>query len=203
MDKSRFILAIVFSAAILFGWSLLFPVKPPPPQSNANANSSATEQKPSPTATSSGTPSGNQDKQPSQGAGTNTSSETIAPRQIKVSTPLYDVVLDNHGAVATSWVIKRNKDNQRPLYSVGGPNEHPKPLELIPQDRVNQSDPREAPLRLSLVDGEKSDEGKLVDSLLGSRNYEVKELRSENEKTDRHLRRSCGRVEKRRVRLAG
>jgi YidC/Oxa1 family membrane protein insertase len=184
MDKSRFILAIVFSAAILFGWSLLFPVKPPQPQSNANANSSATAQQASPTPASSETPSANQDKQPSQGAGTRTSSETVTRRQIKVSTPLYDVMLDNRGAVATSWIIKKNKDNQRPLHSSGGTKDQPKPLELIPQDIVNQEDAREAPLRLQTIDGEKSDEGKLLDSLLGYRNYEVKEFRGENDKTE-------------------
>jgi YidC/Oxa1 family membrane protein insertase len=183
MDKSRFVLAIVFSAAILFGWSLLFPVKqPPPPQSNANSNSSAAEQKASPT-TPSETPAGSQDTQ-AQGADARTSSETIQPRKIKVSTPLYDVVLDNRGAVATSWIIKKNKDNGRPLYSVGGTNDQPKLLELIPQDKVEQAEPREAPLRLQLVDGEKTAEGKLIDSLLGSRHYEVKELRGENERTD-------------------
>jgi YidC/Oxa1 family membrane protein insertase len=184
MDKSRFVLAIVFSAAILFGWSLLFPVKTPPQQSNANANSSAAEQKASPAATSSETPAGNQDKQPAQGADTRTSSETTQPRKIKVSTPLYEVLLDNRGAVATSWIIKKNKDNERPLYSVGGTKNQPKPLELIPQDIVNQDEAREAPLRLQTVDGEKTDEGKLVDSLLGSRRYEIRELKGENESTE-------------------
>src|SRR5918911_2424889 len=107
MDKQRFILAIVLSAAILFGWSILFPVKPPPPQSNTNSNSSATEQKTGPTPASSETPAGSQDKQPAPAAGLENLSENIQPRKIKVSTPLYDVLLDNHGAVATSWIIKK------------------------------------------------------------------------------------------------
>ena len=183
MDKSRFVLAIVFSAAILFGWSLLFPVKPPPPQSNANANSSATGQNPSPTATPAETPVGNQSQPSVQGSVTDVPSENTSPRKIKVSTPLYDVILDNRGAVATSWIIKKNKENQSPLYSVGGTKENPQPLELISQERVKQ-EPREAPLRLQTVDGEKTPEGGVIDSLLDTRHYEIKEFRSENERTE-------------------
>jgi YidC/Oxa1 family membrane protein insertase len=184
MDKSRFVLAIIFSTAILFGWNLLFPVKPPPPQSNANANSNAssTEQKPSPTTAVSETPT-SQNQQSTQGPIADVPSDNTTPRKIKVSTPLYDVMLDSRGAVATSWIIKKNKDTQRALYSVGGTKDNPQPLELIPQESVNQEQ-REAPLRLRTVDGEKTAEGRLVDSLLDTRNYEVKELKGENERTD-------------------
>ena len=182
MDKSRFVLAIVFSAAILFGWSLLFPVKQQPPQSNANANSSAAAQQ-SPASSPAETPAGSQDKQAAQGADTKASAENTQARKIKVTTPLYDVTLDNRGAVATSWVIKKNKDNQNPLYSVGGTNGQLMPLELIPQDKVNQEGWREAPLLLQTA-GEKTAEGSLVDSLLGSRHYEIRELKGENERTE-------------------
>jgi YidC/Oxa1 family membrane protein insertase len=180
MDKSRFVLAIVFSAAILFGWSLLFPVKPPPPQSNANSNSSSADQTANPATSPSDTPSATQDKQPVQGTVNELPSESISPRQLKVTTPLYDVMLDNRGAVATSWIIKTNKDNGRPLYSSAGSKDNPKPLELIAQDRVKQ-EPREAPLRIQTVDGEKTAEGKLVDLLLDTRNYQVRELNEKNE----------------------
>lgn len=183
MDKSRFVLAIVFSAAILFGWNLLFPVKPPPPQSNVNSNSSTTEQKPSPATSPAETPTASQDQQSTQGAVAGIPSDNTKPRKIKVSTPLYDVILDNRGAIATSWIIKKNKDNERPLYSVGGTKDNPQPLELISQERVNQ-EPREAPLRLQTVDGEKTAEGRLLDSLLDTRHYELKELRGESESTD-------------------
>lgn len=182
MEKSRFVLAIVFSAAILFAWSYFFPVNKPQPQSNANSNSSAAEQK-SPAAASSETPAGNPDKQSTQGANAQASSETTQPRKLKVSTPLYDVLLDNRGAVATSWIIKKNKDNQNPLYSVGGTNAQPKPLELIPQEQVNQEGWREAPLLLQTA-GEKTEDGSVVDALLGSRYYEIKELKGESERTE-------------------
>jgi YidC/Oxa1 family membrane protein insertase len=174
MDKPRFVLALFISAAVLFGWNLLFPVKTPPPQGNTNTNTSAAGRTPSPTASPVESAAASQDKPPVQGPGGEVPSDTTGQRKIKVTTPLYDIVLDNRGAVATSWIIKKNKDNQRPLYSVGGTKDQPLPLELIPQERVNQ-EPREAPLRLQTVDGDKSDDGRLVDFLLDSRHYEVKD----------------------------
>jgi YidC/Oxa1 family membrane protein insertase len=181
MDKSRFVLAIILSAAILFAWSLI--VKSPQQQSNTNSNSSIVEQKASPTGPSSEIPIGNQDKQSAQGAVSNIPSDTISPRKIKVSTPLYDVVLDNRGAVATSWIIKKNKDNQRPLHSVGGTKDQPQPLELISQEMANQEE-REAPLRLQTTEGEKTPQGRLLDYLLDSRHYEIKELKNESERVE-------------------
>src|SRR5918992_1008571 len=160
MDKPRFVLAIVISAAILFGWTILFPVKPPQPQSNANANSSPTDQKASPTPTASESPTSGQANQTAQATGGEVPADATAQRKIKVTTPLYDVTLDSRGAVATSWILKKNKDNENPLYSVDSVTGQPKPLELIPQDRINQPDPREAPLLLQTADKEKTAESK-------------------------------------------
>jgi YidC/Oxa1 family membrane protein insertase len=183
MDKQRFILAIILSAAILFGWSLLFPVKRPPQQNSTNANSAPAEQTAgTPATTPSETPAGGQIN-PAQATDGNIPAENIDQRTIKVTTPLYNVTLDNRGAVATSWIIEKNKDNQTKLSSVGGTKEKPLPLELIPQSRVTNV-PREAPLRLQTVDGEKTPEGKFTDFLLDSRNYEVKDLTVGNEKID-------------------
>jgi len=183
MDKPRFVLALLLSAAVIFGWNILFPVKTPPPQANNNSNTSAAGQTPSPTASPAASPTASQNQPPVQGPGGEIPSENTDARRIKVTTPLYEVVLDNRGAVATSWVIKKNKDNERPLYSVGGTKDQPKPLELIPQERVKQ-EPREAPLRLQTVDGDKSDAGRLVDFLLDSRHYVVKELKGQDARED-------------------
>ena len=179
MDKPRFVLAIALAAAILFGWNLLFPVKSPQQQGNANANTPAAGQTASPTASPAESTVATQEKPSTPAAGGDFPSESTDRRKIKVTTPLYDVVLDNRGAVATSWILKKNKDNERPLYSVGGTKDQPKPLELIPQERVNQ-EAREAPLRLQIIDGDKSAEGRMVDLLLDSRNYEVKELKGQD-----------------------
>ena len=182
MDKPRFVLAIILSAAILFGWSLLFPSKSPQQQANTNSNTAAADQKSSPSP-SAETATASQGQSPVQGPGGEVPSDNTTPRKIKVTTPLYDVVLDNRGAVATSWIIKKNKDNGRPLYSVGGTKDQPKSLELIPQDRVNQ-EPREAPLLLQTVDGDKNAEAGFANFLLDSRNYEVKELKGQDARED-------------------
>jgi YidC/Oxa1 family membrane protein insertase len=187
MDKPRFVIALLLSAAVLFGWNLLFPVKTPPKQANTNSNTSAAAgQSPSPTASPAESAAASQNKPPVQGPSGEIPPDITGPKEIKVTTPLYDVVLDNRGAVATSWIIKKNKDNQRDLYSVGGPEDKPKPpcfprcpLQLIPQDKLGQ-EPREAPLRLQTADGDKSDAGRLVDSLLDSRHYEVKEFKGKD-----------------------
>jgi YidC/Oxa1 family membrane protein insertase len=186
MDKSRFVLAIILSAAILFGWSLLFPSKPSQQQANtnSNANTAAADQKASPSPSASEPAAASQGQSPVLVAASgDVPSETTSQRKIKVTTPLYDIVLDNRGAVATSWIIKKNRDNDRPLYSVGGTKDQPKPLELIPQDRVNQEF-REAPLRLQTVDGDKIAEERFADFLLDSRNYEVKELKGQDTRED-------------------
>src|SRR5215213_10402663 len=183
MDKPRFVLAIILSAAILFGWTWLFSSKSPQQQANTNANTAAAEQKASPSPSASEQTAATQGQSPVQWPGGDVPSEGTSPRKIKVTTPLYDIVLDNHGAVATSWIIKKNKDNNRPLYSVGGTKGQPKPLELIRQDEANQ-EPREAPLRLQTVDGDKSAEERFADFLLDSRNYEVKELKGQDTRED-------------------
>ena len=173
MDKQRFVLAIVLSAAILFGWSLLF--KPPQQNTNTNSNASTTEQKAGgPTSTPSETPVATKD----QVAVSNVPTELTTPKTITVTTPLYKVTLSNRGAVATSWVITKNKENGNSLYSVAGTKDKPVPLELISQDSAQLG---EAPLRLQVVDGEKTDERNF---LLDSRNYEVKEFKSESEKAE-------------------
>ncbi len=185
MDKPRFVLAIILSAAILFGWTWLFQSKAPQQQANtnSNANTAVAEQKASPSPTASEPATATQGQAPVQGPAGDVPSESTGPRKIKVTTPLYDVVLDNRGAVATSWIIKKNKDNDRPLYSVGGTKDQPKSLELIRQDELNQ-EPREAPLRLQTIDGDKSAEERFADSLLDSRNYEVKELKGQDTRED-------------------
>ena len=185
MDKPRFVLAIILSAAILFGWSLLFPAKSPQQQANtnSNANTAAADQKASPSPSASEPAAASQVQSPVQGPGGEVPSETTSQRKIKVTTPLYDIMLDNRGAVATSWIIKKNRDNERPLYSVGSTKDQPKPLELIPQDRMNQ-EPREAPLLIQTVDGDKSAEERFADYLLDSRNYEVKELKEQGARED-------------------
>ena len=87
-------------------------------------------------------------------------------------TPLYEVKLDSKGAVATSWIIKQNRDTKRPLYSVAGDKNNRQPLELIPAESVRQKSPG-APLLISTGDA-------ALDNLLASKNFKVGGVESES-----------------------
>jgi len=174
MDKQRFLIAIVLSAAILFGWSVLFPAKRPPQISNSNSNTSTQEPKPSPTTTS----ADKGDTQKDKISGANVATDPITPRTISVITPLYNVTLSNQGAVAKSWIITRDK-NGRELYSVGVTKEKPKPaLELVNPDGARLG---EYPLRVQIAGVDKNDQRNV---LLGARNYEIKTAKVNNEITE-------------------
>ena len=162
MEKQRFVIAILLSAVILFGWNLLFPIKTPQP---SNTNSSTAQPSGSPVA--SPQPTAANTDPASQTESAPPAPDTVPARTITVTTPLYDVKLESRGAVATSWIIKKNKNNDRPLYSVAGSKDNPVPLELISPEGLKR-EPREAPLRLQTVDGDKT-----VDALLASRNYQI------------------------------
>ena len=162
MRQQRFVLALVISAAILLIWSYLFPA--PSPQKN-NANNTATQEQQQQTATSpSPQASATSSDQPPQTESVPSTPDTTPPRTIKITSPLYEVKLDSHGAVAKSWILKAlppdNNNPGRALYSVAGSKNNPQPLELIPQEAVSRG---EAPLRL--VTGDQK-----FDETLASRN---------------------------------
>src|SRR5688572_19933649 len=125
MRHERFILALVLSGAILFGWNYFFLSKEVQ-QNNAN-NTAAQTPTPSPQPTSQPTAT------PTPATAAEAPKvETVPQRRIKVQTPLYDVTLDNQGAVATSWIIKKNRNTAKDLYSASSTKNNPQPLELIP-----------------------------------------------------------------------
>jgi hypothetical protein len=47
-------------------------------------------------------------------------------------TPLYEATFDTRGAVATSWVITKNKNTDRAIHASGSTKDNPKKLEMIP-----------------------------------------------------------------------
>src|SRR5256714_4837388 len=117
-QQQRFIVALVVSAAVLILWNYVFPpVKPPQPNANANANANvsvpaATTSSPQPTS------------QPATRAKPAQTAQSSAPtaepnpqRRLLIVTPLYEATLDTHGAVATSWIITRNKNTGREIYA--------------------------------------------------------------------------------------
>jgi len=66
---------------------------------------------------------------------------------ITIKTDLYDAKLDSHGAVAVSWILRKNRGNGNFLYSAAGNKQKQVELELVSQKGLEHL-PREAPLKL-------------------------------------------------------
>jgi YidC/Oxa1 family membrane protein insertase len=158
----RFLLAATLSLGVLFLWSYLFPSKRPE-QTNSNTAQVIADNSAAPA------------PQPLQPAQINSQSAVIpasAPdntpnRKIKIKTPLYEVELDSKGALATSWILLKNKSKQGeyPIYADGSNGANQKPLELISQEALNRN-PRDIPFRLSTGDQN-------LDIVLNDRNYQI------------------------------
>jgi YidC/Oxa1 family membrane protein insertase len=176
MDQKRLLLAFALSAIILFGWTFLVE-RNSPRQNNANANANqSVAASPSPVATT--TPATTQ-----QQSQTETSAPTIdsvPQRIVTVKTPLYEARFDTRGAVATSWIITKNKRTGQPLFSVAGDKNSRQPLELIPSDNNLKSAPENVrqearSTALRLVTGDAA-----FDNILSSRNYRVEGIEGES-----------------------
>jgi len=89
---------------------------------------------------------------------------------VLIRTPLYEAKLDSKGAEAISWIIKKNKDSNREIYSVAGDKRNHVPLELVSQEALKR-EPREAPLQLAIGDA-------AVDGVLTSTNYAIEGIDS-------------------------
>ena len=160
----RFLLAATLSMAVLFGWQYFFaPKKPVTDNANATQTSVATA-----TPASESQPIQTQQNPLSQQAIAD-APETAPSKEITIQTPLYQVKLDSKGALATSWILKKNVSEKnpaaKPLYADGSNRELEKPLELISPEGLKRS-PREIPFRLSTGDAN-------LDSFLNQRNYQV------------------------------
>lgn len=156
MQNRRLLLALILSSAILALWTWFYPVQPP---KNQPQSATAT---PSPNANATVTAT------PSQPATQPTSSGPIAQaalRTITVRTPLYDVKFDTRGAEPVSWIIKKNRYSDTPIFSVAGRKSDAKPLELISPEGLSRQ-PRLVPLQVQTGDAS-------VDALLASRTYRV------------------------------
>jgi YidC/Oxa1 family membrane protein insertase len=171
-NSQRFILAIVISLAILIGWNVLFPSKTPPnanANANANTNANATTQQPAvgapsqaPQATAAAP------GQPDLGPIASAPDTTTPQRKVNINTPLYSVTLDSRGAMATSWILKKNFDPRsgsvHDIYSSAiDQNKQHLPLQLVSQKGLEMN---EAPLRV--VTGDQN-----MDAALANRNYTI------------------------------
>lgn len=148
--------------AVLFGWSYFFAPKKPV----ENTNTVQVEN------TNSAQPAQNQQAQVPASQTTNPTQTASVPdenpaKTLTIKSPLYEIKIDAKGALATSWILLKNKNekNETDIYADGSNKDIKKPLQLISQDLVNKN-PREIPFRLSTGD-------QALDDLLNNRNYQV------------------------------
>ncbi|HKY26534.1 MAG TPA: membrane protein insertase YidC [Pyrinomonadaceae bacterium] len=156
-QQKRLVLALLISAGIIFLWSYLFPVKNPQQTQQQTAATS-----PSPAATSAASPTSQPATSPTP---TSQPSLDVERRTVRIKTPLYEAQFDNLGAEPVSWIIKRNKDSGREIYSSASTRNNKVPLELISPEGLKRQ-PREVPLQI--VTGDNS-----LDVVLSSKTYKV------------------------------
>lgn len=171
MQQKRLLLALIISSAILFLWTQFYPV-PPTPKQNAGATPSPTASATASQAASSSTPVAT--------PAVPTPNVNAAPqRTVTIRTPLYDAKFDTLGAEAISWIVKKNKNSQAPIYSVGGHKRDKVPLELISSEGLKRQ-PRMAPFQLQTGDS-------ALDAALSSTTYSVEGVDSPNGDVDINL----------------
>ena len=159
-QQKRLLLALLISTGILFLWSYLYPVKPPQQQTPpANVATTGSPSPPPTGSTESPAPVPAPSAQPTQPA------FDAERRTVLIRTPLYEAKFDTLGAEAVSWIIKKNKDSGREIYSAASTRNNKVPLELISPEGLKRQ-PRDAPLQI--VTGDSS-----VDFNLASRTYKV------------------------------
>ncbi len=153
----RFLLAATLSMAVLFGWTYFFPSKKIE-QTNTNTAQVAATAAPTPEVQQ------NQSIQPPTIAA---AADNTPNKSITIKTPLYQVTLDSKGAVATSWILIKNKSpkGEKLLFADGSSEGDLKPLELVSPEALTRS-PREIPFRLSTGDQN-------IDSFINEQNYNV------------------------------
>ena len=158
-SQFRFLAAAVLSMIVLFGWSYFYSPTKPAGNTNttaaSNTNTAAPESTPVPPSPQ-----------------TTTTAAAVTPdttpnRSITIKSPLYEVTLDSKGAVATSWILLKNKSpkGEYPIYADGSTGVDKKPLQLISKKALEQT-PRDIPFRLSVDDPN-------LTSLVNERNYQI------------------------------
>jgi len=150
-------MAAVLSMAVLFAWSYFF--QPAKPETNTNNTANVAQPSPSPAA-----PAAPVQTSPDTAIAV---PDTTPNRTITIKSPLYEVRFDSKGAVATSWILLRNKGPKGdfPIYADGSDAENEKPLQLISEEALKRS-PRDVPFRISTDDQN-------LTNLLNDRNYQI------------------------------
>ena len=150
MDRSRIFIAILVSTVILLGWFPLmryFNLLPQPAEQPAPTEIITETPPPAPVSPGGSTAPTVSDKKPSPAVTPTAPTTQVAPREINITTPNWEIKLSNRGAVATSWIITQH--DGRKIAAASGNGKNDAPLELIPQDTLETLG---APLRLRLPD---------------------------------------------------
>jgi YidC/Oxa1 family membrane protein insertase len=158
MQQKRLLLALLISVAILFTWSQFF-APPQPTVNQPSASPSPSPANPIAMATPAATPVPN-------ATPANVVPEPAEPqvkRTVTIKTPLYEAKVDSTGAEVVSWIIKKNKDSGREIYSVAGNKNNPVPLELVSPEGLKRQ-PRQVPLQVLTGD-------RALDATLSSSSY--------------------------------
>lgn len=163
MQQKRLLLALLISIVILFSWSYFFfkpteqlPANGAAPTASPSPGVSSPPATPAPSATPGNAAVTNQEQQPK--------------RTVVIKTPLYEARFDSLGAEVVSWIIKKNKDSGRDIYSVASSKNNPVPLELVSQEGLKRQ-PREAPLQVTTGDN-------ALDAILSNTSYAIEGVAS-------------------------
>lgn len=179
MEQKRLLLAFALSAAILFGWTYYINRSRPQQPSSPDPTQQATNAPAPPTQTANANPTAAPSAQQPTATATATQ-DTTPQRTVTIKSPLYDVTLDSRGAVATSWIIKKNKNTEQALYSAASSKNNHQQLQLIhPAEGLPENlrqEARSTPLRLATGD-------QTLDGLLASRNYQIDGIDANSENT--------------------
>lgn len=163
--QTRFIMAAVLSLIVLTGWTYFFAPTPTDDQantavtnSNANTTESAKAEEPKPQETEKVEPEPETEVP---------EADDVAAKSITIKSPLYEVVLDNKGAVANSWILLINdspdKNERKTIYADGLDLSKKSPLQLISSKGLEDG---LAPFRLKTGD-------KSIDKTINTRNYSI------------------------------
>ncbi|MGH9914731.1 MAG: membrane protein insertase YidC, partial [Pyrinomonadaceae bacterium] len=155
MEPKRFVIFVIISIAIFYAWSRYLT---PPADKRANQIKTTT-------------PPEQNGAQNAPGQSSNKTVEKIqisgtAPKRVvQIETPLYKIEFDSQGALATSWILKKNKISDRVLLSASTTKGNPQVLELVSKEGLQQV-PRNAPLKV--ITGDES-----VDAVLAESNWTI------------------------------
>jgi YidC/Oxa1 family membrane protein insertase len=144
MDRTRLIMALALSLVVLMSWPLImrYLAPPPPPIEARPPDKTATNGAESAPSSGSPTKKVTPTKPATAQPKTQVQTTQAAPREITIRSAFWSATLSNRGAVATSWILAKYKEDgvERNITGADG-NE----LQLIPQQIP---EPLSAPLSL-------------------------------------------------------